>query len=122
MFLRARAVAAHEPEHVEPVIEILAKLSLFDEMQQVALRRGENPDVYLDGLVTPHAFEFAFLQHAQQFGLQVEGNLADLVEQQGAAVGEFEPSFTSVGGAGKAPFSWPEELAFDQVLRHGGAN
>ena len=48
------------------------------------------------------------MQHAQQLGLHGGRNLADLVEQDGAAVRQFEAAFPLVQRAVNAPFSWPK--------------
>ena len=40
--------------------------------------------------VVADALELALLEHAQQLGLQLERDLADLVEEERAAVGELE--------------------------------
>jgi hypothetical protein len=41
--------------------------------------------------VPPHPFEGSrFLQHAQQLGLEGGRDVADLVEEEGAAVGQLE--------------------------------
>ena len=42
------------------------------------------------GLAAAEAFDFAFLQHAQQLGLQRQRHLGDFVEQQRAALRLFE--------------------------------
>jgi hypothetical protein len=37
---------------------------------------------------TPEPFEFLFLQHAEQLGLQLERRLPDLIQKDRAAAGE----------------------------------
>ena len=51
--------------------------------------------------------ELAVLQHAQQPGLGVQRHVADLVEEQRAAVGLLEAAGERVVAPVKAPFSWP---------------
>ena len=51
------------------------------------------------------ALELALLQHAQQLGLQVERHFADFVEQDGAAVGQFEFAGTVCDRAGESAFA-----------------
>jgi hypothetical protein len=62
------------------------------------------------------ALELALLQHAQQLGLQVERHLADLVEEQRAAVGELERAGARGDGAGERALLVAEQLALEQVL------
>ena len=66
-------------------------------------------------------FKFAFLQHAQQFGLQVEWQFADFIEKDRAAVGEGEAAFAFGGGAGERAAFVPEELALHQRAGNGRA-
>ena len=60
------------------------------------------------------ALEPAFLEDAEQLGLHGQRNLADLVEEDGAAVGQLEPALALADGAGEGPFLVAEELAFQQ--------
>ena len=67
------------------------------------------------------AFQFAFLQHAQQLGLERGGDLADLVEEYRAAFGLFEASLALRHRAGECAFLMAEQFAFQQRLRQGRA-
>src|SRR3546814_16194955 len=49
-----------------------------------------HPHIEFDRARGAQPFEFAVLQHPQQFGLLFGGDVGDLVEKQGAAIGEFE--------------------------------
>ena len=76
--------------HVEPVVEVLAEAPGLDLGFEVAVGGGDDAHVDLDGAGAADALQLAFLQHAQQLGLEGGGDLADLVEEQGAAVGLLE--------------------------------
>ena len=65
-------------------------------------------------LVAADAPELARLEHAQQLRLHVEGQLADLVEEQRAAVGVLERALARRDGAGERAALVPEELALDE--------
>jgi hypothetical protein len=67
------------------------------------------------------ALELLFLEHAQQLGLQVGADLADLVEQQRAAVGELEAAFALLVRAGEGAAFVAEQLALEQRFRQRGA-
>jgi hypothetical protein len=54
------------------------------------------------------------LQHAQEFDLHVHRQVADLIEEQRAALGRFEPACLAAGGAGESAFLVAEQLAFHQ--------
>ena len=48
------------------------------------------------------------LQNVKELGLDLGRNLADLIEEDGAAVGELEAADALGDGAGEGPFSWPK--------------
>ena len=77
-------------EDVEPVVEILAELAVGDQLLEIAVGRRHHAHVDLDRLGAADALELALLQHAQQLDLHVERQVADLVEEQRAAVGQLE--------------------------------
>ena len=107
-------------EYVEPEVQVLAEAPLLDERQQVPVGRGDHPDVDVVDLVAADGPDVAELQHAEQLGLQAEGHVADLVEQQRAAVGLGEQPLARLDGAGEPSPRVPEDLALEQLLRDGG--
>lgn len=65
---------------VQAEIQILPEFFALDALFEVAVGGGNDPDIHFDGAIAAHAFEFAFLEDAQEFGLDGGGDLADLVE------------------------------------------
>ncbi len=65
--------------------------------------------------------ELAFLKDAQELGLRSGVKIADLIEEERAAVGQFEFSAPHGCRAGEGAFLMAEELAFDQFGRDSGA-
>ena len=63
-----------------------------DLLLEIAVRRGDDAHVDLDRLAAADPLELALLQDAQQLDLHVQRELADLVEEQRAAVGQLEPA------------------------------
>ena len=61
------------------------------------------------------------LQHAQQLRLEPHRHVADLVEQQRAAVRRLEQSRCGAVRAGERALLVSEQLGFEQVLGHRGA-
>ena len=61
------------------------------------------------------------LDRAQQLGLQAQRQLADLVEEQGAAVGRAEVAERVLAGVGEGAAHVAEELRFGQRLDQVGA-
>jgi hypothetical protein len=61
------------------------------------------------------------LQHAQQLGLQRQVELADLVQEQRAAVGGLDQADLARLRVGEGALLMAEQLALDQVRRQRGA-
>src|SRR5262249_19759801 len=62
------------------------------------------------------ALEAPLLEHPQELGLAALGQLADLVEEQRAAVGQLEAADLLVRGAGEGALLVAEELALEERL------
>ena len=75
----------------QAVIQVRPESSLGDRGLEIDVRRRDQPHVDAAGLGRADALELAFLQDAQQLGLQLGRELADLVEKNRAAVGQLEP-------------------------------
>ena len=106
---------------VDSVVEILAEPRGLHLLVEVLVGGRDHPDVDGLGLVLPYARDGAFLQGAQQLHLQRGRHLADLVEEQGAAVRRLEPSWPRCDRAGERPLGVAEQLALEQVLGDGPA-
>ena len=99
-----RQVQAH---HVEPVEEVGAELALLDRLLERLGGGGDDADVHLARLAPADPADLALLEHAEQLGLQVERQVADLVEQQRALVRQLEQAGRSAVAPVNAPFAWP---------------
>ncbi len=88
---------------------------------RIAIGGGEHADVHLLLNARAQAAELALFQHAQQLGLGAGGHLADLVEQQRAALGQLEAAGAPLDRAGECAFFMAEDLALDQRLGNGRA-
>src|SRR5213079_3622399 len=88
---------------------------------QIRIRCRDHADVDLDRLAAGDALEPLVLEDAQDLGLELERHVADLVEEQRAAVGELELAFLLLGRAGERALLVAEQLALEQTLRDGGA-
>ena len=108
-------------EHVEAIVEIAAELLVGDHLREIAVGRRHEPDVDADGAVAAQPLELLLLQHAQEFRLQLERNVADFVEEQRAAVRELEAADLLRDGARERAFLVSEQLALEQARRNRGA-
>ena len=101
-------------KHVQPVIEVATETLLLDQRRQIAIRGGDQADIYVDGARAPEPFEFLFLQHAEQLRLEFQRNFPHLVQKDRSAMGQFEPTDFLRDGPSKCSTLVPEQLALQQ--------
>ena len=94
---------------------------MLDLFFQVLVGGGEHAHVHLDGAGAADPLELLLLEDAQHLGLALQAHVADLVEEQGGAVGQVELALARLGGAGEGALDVAEQLGFDQFLGDGGA-
>ena len=107
--------------HVEPIEQVLTERTVLDGQGQVAVRGGQDADVHLHRLGPANPVDLAFLDSAQQLGLQTGVHLGDFVQQQGAAGGFLEFADPPGQRPGKGALLMAEQFAFQQVFGDGGA-
>ena len=83
------------------------------KLVEIPIRRGEDANIDLDGLGAADPLKLAFLQDAQQLRLEVERQLAHLVEEERTMVGEFKTALAALGRTGERAALMTEELAGD---------
>ena len=105
---------------VEPVKQIAAERALFHFLRQVAIGGGDNAEVRPAMRERTHRAKLLLLQNAQQLGLEVERQLADLVKERRATVGHFDQAGLRSNGAGECPFDVAEQLALHERAHQGG--
>ena len=109
-------------EDVQPVPEVLAEAArLRISSSSAPVGRGDQPHVHPDRPVAADALELSLLDHPQELRLQLQRQLADLVEEQRAAVGGLEPPLALGDRPGEGAPLVAEELALDERRRQGGA-
>ena len=106
-----------DADDVQPIVEVLAEPALFHLLLQVDVGRGDDAHVDLDRLHAAEAHELALLHDAQQLGLRFDRDVADLVEEDAALVGEVEHALLRVDGAGERALDVAEQRRFEQVGR-----
>ena len=77
--------------------QVFAKLASADARLEILVRGRDHAHVDLDRELSADAVELALRQHAQQPRLQRRRHVADLVEEQRAAVGLLEPPAPQLG-------------------------
>ena len=106
-----------DADHVQPVEQVLAEAAVLHLALQVDVGGGDDAHVDLDRLHAAEAHELAFLHHAQQLGLRLDRDVADLVEEDAALVGEVEQALLRIDRAGERALDVPEQRGFEQVGR-----
>src|SRR5262245_9172166 len=101
----------------QSVVEILAEPPRARRRLEILVRGGDQPHVDADRLVAADALELLLLDRAEQLGLRLKGHVADLVEEQRAAVGGLELSLASRDRSGEGSLLVSEELALDELAR-----
>ena len=118
---RSRKRRDRHVDDVEPVIEILAEAAGGDLVGEAAVGGGDDADVDGLGDAAADALDLAGLERAEQFDLGVERQLADLVEEDGRAVGILEAADMAVEGAGEGALLMAEQDRFDEIGGDGAA-
>src|SRR5260370_277702 len=108
-------------EDVQAVVEVVAEPLLLDHLDEVAVRRGDQADVDLDRPGAAEALERLLLEDLEELRLELERDLAYLVEEERAAVRHLEAPELLRDGAGERAAFVAEELALDEARRNGGA-
>jgi len=103
-------------DRVEAVEQILAETACGHFVAQHGVGGRHQANVRLDGAGRTHALELARLDQAQQLGLLGEGHVADLVEEDRAAAGQFETAGAVRLCVGEGAFDVAEEFAFEEAL------
>src|SRR5205085_3100424 len=105
----------------QSIVEVLPEMARRRVGGEVAVGGGDDADVDLDLARAADALELLLLQHAQQLRLEVEPHLADLVEEQRAAMRPLERPLDALDRAGERALLVAEQRALDQPLGERGA-
>ena len=103
-----RQPQAHD---VEAVQQVLAEEALAHALLEILVRRRDDAHVRRERRVAADAVVLAVGEHAQQAHLQVRRHVADLVEEQRAALGLLEAAAAHRLRAGEGAALVAEELA-----------
>ena len=104
-------------DEVDAVEQILAELAMRHHVRQVAVGRGNDADVDLAASTRPERLEGSVLEDAQHLHLRCPVEIADLVEEDGAAVRHFEPAGAVGLRVGERAAHVSEHLALEQRRR-----
>src|SRR5262249_10687292 len=108
-------------EYIEPIEQVRAEAPICHRRFQVTIRGGDDADVDVDRLPSPPPLESPLLQPPQQRRLRVGQELAHLIEEDRAAIGELETAKPALRGSGEGSLLVAEQLRRDQRWCNGRA-
>src|SRR5262245_27560606 len=90
--IAAPLAKARQPdfERVDAVHQVFAEIARLNHFWQIAVRRADNTNIDFERVVVADTADFAAFEHTQELGLHTLGQLADLIEEDRAAVSHFE--------------------------------
>src|SRR5580692_5561128 len=100
--------------NIQPVKEVLAKVTFAYELIQIAMGCGQHSNIYGNWFITPNAFDLALLQHSQQCNLNIRRQVPHFIQKNGPPVRGFKASQTALCGARKRALFVPEEFGSNQ--------
>ncbi|OPZ77390.1 MAG: hypothetical protein BWY77_01706 [bacterium ADurb.Bin431] len=120
--LAALAQRRHpDMDGIEAVKEVLAEVAAAHLLLELLVGGGDETHVGLDGGHSADAHEFARLEHAQQLDLGGKGKFTDLVEKDGALIGELEVALARPDRPGEGALFVSEEFGFNDPFGDGPA-
>ena len=108
-------------KHVQPVVQVVAKAVLPDFLGEIAIGRGHHTHVNIDGARAAQSLELPFLEHPQEFWLQLGRQIADLVEKERSSMRVLESAYLARMGASEGSTLTSEQLALHQSRGKCGA-
>ena len=98
---------------VDAIVQVLAESAVLYHLWNVAVGSTDKTDInrYLFGIADTH--DSTILQHAQEFGLQVQWDIANLIEEECAAVGLLELTHMVGMCIGESTFDMSEQFALE---------
>src|SRR5947209_15817751 len=107
-------------DHVDAVEQVFTEITDRDLLFQVAVGGKNKADIYLFICLPANAAELAVLQDLKQLGLDARIEFPDFIEEECAAIGQFDASGFGSHGAGESALFMTEQLALLQCPLNGG--
>ena len=110
-----------ERQHIEPVIQVFPESAGLDLLFQVFVGGRHHTNIDLDRLATAHGLDHPFLDGPQQLDLHVQRQVADFVQEEGAAMGQLEAADPVGHRTGEGAALVAKEFALNQFPGNGPA-
>ena len=101
--------------HVQAIEQIFPEPSGLDRLSQIHAGGGDDAHVGLAGVHLADPFILLLLEDSQQLGLQRQGQVADFIEEEGAALAGGDTAQMISQRAGEGPLDMAEELALQKL-------
>ena len=98
---------------VDSIVKILPEPALADQLLQVHIRCTNQPDIHWNGLCAANTHDAPVLDHPKQLGLQVQRNIANLIQEERAAVGLLKLAHVVRMRIGESALHMAEEFTFE---------
>src|SRR5437867_9660025 len=106
---------------VQPVVQVRAKPTLFDQPHQALMGSCDDADVHRDRSFSTDPGYLPLLNGAEQGDLAMRTQVPDLIQKKRPAMRQFELAKPVAMRAGEGALLMPEEFAFDERFRNGAA-
>src|SRR6266536_4297806 len=103
-------------DHIQTVVQILAKIPFAHRFTQVVVRGGNDANVYLEPVFAADPSDLVLLEHAQETRLHVCADATDFVKKASAALSFFKNSLFICQRSGKGAAHMAEKLTFENRL------
>ena len=104
-------------EGIEPIIQVLSKLTIPDRNFEIAVRGGDDANIGPNRLVAPHTREAKILEDVEELCLKGSRHLSDLVQTQRSPARELEPTRLSAEGSRERSLFVAEQLRLEELGR-----
>src|SRR6516162_1567066 len=101
---------------VQPIVQILPKAPLSYHQVEILVRRTHNPHIDLHWIAAADPLDDLILQKAQQLYLHWQRHIADLIQEQGPAIGVFYSADGLLERASECALFVAKEFALEQRL------
>src|SRR5258707_6796670 len=106
------------PDNIQSIEEVLAKVLLGDLMLQSLVRRGNNSDVRFDRGVSADPRKFSLLEDSQYFALDCQWHISNFIQEKRTPVTLFESADSLGRSSSERTLFMTEQLAFQQIFRN----
>ena len=108
-------------DHIQAVEQITPKGAALHVLRQVAVGGRHHAHLYRYFTLAAQPHQRAFLQRAQQLGLQGQRHVANFIQKNRALVGLLKPACPGVLRAGEGPALVAKQLGLKQRVRNRSA-